>query len=94
MRYEPELLETHPLDRPIFIAAALRGWRLQRTADAYALYQRRGETLVLLADGLSFKDVANRCGAAGTTTLRQAVERDGLIWPDTFEEFLALAGKI
>lgn len=94
MREKPDPLETHPLDRPIFIAAALRGWRLQRTADGYALYQRQGETPVLLADGLSFKDVANRCGAQGRTTLRQAVERDGLVWPESFEAFLALASKV
>lgn len=94
MREKADPLETHPLDRPIFIAAALRGWRLQRTAEGYALYQRRGETLVLLADGLSFKDVANRCGAQGTVTLRQAVERDGRVWPKSFEDFLKLASTV
>ncbi|RQH04352.1 hypothetical protein [Paraburkholderia dinghuensis] len=83
------------LDKPLFIAAALRGWRLQRMSDdLYALFSRNGASVDLVADGLTFKDVANRCGASGTTTLRQAVERDGLTWPASFEAFLALARTV
>jgi len=47
-----------------------------------------------MASGLTFRDVANRFGAYGATTLRAAAERDGLAWPDTHEAFLALAGSV
>ncbi|HKR41485.1 MAG TPA: hypothetical protein VJU59_17720 [Paraburkholderia sp.] len=82
------------LDRPLFVAAALRGLRLQRMPDDYyGLFRRNGDAVDLVAGGLTFKDVANRCGACGTTTLRAASERDGLIWPDTYEAILALADR-
>ena len=87
--------EVSELDRPLFIAAALRGFRLQRMPDdLYGLFRSNGKVVELVADGLTFKDVANRCGAFETTTLRQAAERDGLIWPDTYESFLALARTV
>ncbi|TDA48088.1 hypothetical protein [Burkholderia pyrrocinia] len=88
-------IEVSELDRPLFIVAALRGFRLQRMQDGfYGLFKRNGEAVELVADGLTFKEVANRCGATGTTTLRAAVERDGLAWPDTYEAFLALARSV
>jgi hypothetical protein len=87
--------EVSELDQPLFIAAALRGLRLQRMPDGYyGVFQRNGDTLELVADGLTFKDVANRCGAFDKTTLRAAAERDGLAWPDTYEAFLALARTV
>lgn len=87
--------EISELDRPLFIAAALRGFRLQRMPDDfYGLFKRSGDTVELIASGLTFKEVANRCGATGKTTLRQAVERDGLKWPDRFEAFLALTQTV
>jgi hypothetical protein len=88
-------VEVSELDRPLFILAALRGFRLQRMADgSYGLFKRKGEAVELVAGGLTFKDVANRCGASGETTLRAAMERDGLTWPDSYEAFLALAGSV
>lgn len=88
-------MSDHPLDYPLFIAAALRGLRLQHGEDGlYSLYQREGDQIVLVAAALTFKDVANRCGATGAVTLRQAVERDGLEWPATYAAFLALARTV
>ncbi|KAA0089773.1 hypothetical protein CIW54_07170 [Paraburkholderia sp. T12-10] len=87
--------EVSELDRPLFIAAALRGLRLQRMPDGYyGLYKRNGDAVELVAGGLTFKDVASRCGAFDTTTLRAAAERDGLEWPGTYEAFLALARTV
>ncbi|WP_028218875.1 hypothetical protein [Paraburkholderia oxyphila] len=87
--------ELGELDRTLFIAAALRGFRLQRIpGDDYGLYRRNAEAVELMACGLTFRDVANRCGAYGSTTLRAAAERDGLAWPDTRDAFLALAGSV
>jgi hypothetical protein len=83
------------LDRPLFIAAALRGLRLQRMPDDYyGMFKRNGASVDLVADRLTFKAVANRCGASGKTTLRQAAGRDGLEWPATYEAFLALARTV
>lgn len=88
-------IEVSELDRPLFIAAALRGMRLQRMPDgSYGLFKRNGDAVELVAEGLTFKDVANRCGAFDTTTLRGAAERDGLQWPDTYEAFLALVRTV
>ena len=82
-------------DRPLFILAAFRGYRLQRTPDGYyALFKRNGAAVEEVARGLTFKDVANRCGVSGKTTLRQAVERDGFTWPETWEAFLALVKSV
>lgn len=87
--------EVSDLDRPLFIAAALRGFRLQRMADDYyGLYKRNGDEIELIAERLTFKDVANRCGAFKTTTLRAAAERDGLVWPESYEAFLSLARTV
>lgn len=82
----------HPAETPLFIAAALRGYRLQDTADGrlYRVVQVRESTEHLLADHSTFKDVANLCGATGSTTLRAAAERDGLAWPTSAEAFLAV----
>lgn len=56
--------EVSELDRPLFFAAALRGFRLQRMPDDYyGLFKRNGDAVELVASGLTFKDVANRCGA-------------------------------
>jgi hypothetical protein len=44
----------HPLDHPLFIAAGLRGLRLQHGAEGlYALYQRQrvGDRADLVASG-------------------------------------------
>lgn len=88
-------VEVSELDRPLFILAALRGFRLQRMPTGYfGLFKRNGEVVELVTDGLTFKDVANRCGASGATTLRASVERDGLTWPDSYKAFLALAGSV
>lgn len=87
--------EVSELDRPLFIAAALRGLRLQRMPDDYnGLFKRNGEVVELVASGLTFKDVANRCGAFEATTLGATAERDGLTWPETYEAFLALARSV
>lgn len=83
--------EANELDRALFIASALRGYRLQRMQEGYyGLFRRDGDALHLVASRLTVKDVANRCGAFGPTTLKRAAERDGLGWPTTFEAFLAL----
>ncbi|MBT2794770.1 hypothetical protein [Paraburkholderia strydomiana] len=82
-------------DRPLFIAAALRGLRLQPMPDGYyGLLERNGDAVELVADGLAFKDVGNRCGAFDTTTLGRTAGRDGLEWPATYEAFLALAHTV
>ncbi|WP_028219448.1 hypothetical protein [Paraburkholderia oxyphila] len=87
--------ELSELERTLFIAAALRGYRLQRMPDGYyGLFRRNANAVELMASGLTYKDVANRCGAYGSTTPKAAAERDGLAWPDTHEAFLALAGSV
>ncbi|WP_197339747.1 hypothetical protein [Ralstonia solanacearum] len=87
--------EISELDRPLFILAALRGYRLQRMPDGYyALFKRNGDDIDEVARGLTVKNVSNRCGAIGKTTLRQSVERDGLKWPETYEAFLALVRTV
>jgi len=84
--------DLHPSETPLFILAALRGYRLQDTPDGrlYRVVQAMGGTERVIADHATFKDVANLCGANGKTTLRQAAERDGLTWPTTPEAFLAV----
>ena len=87
--------EVSELDRPLFIAAALRGLRLQRMPDGYyGLFKRNGDAVELMADGLTFNDVVNRCGAFDTTTLRGAAERNGLEWTGTYEAILVLARTV
>lgn len=83
--------DIHPSETALFVAAALRGLRLEDTTDGnlYRVVQGHGEAARTLADNATFKDVANLCGAAGKVTLRQAAERDGLAWPDSPEAFLA-----
>lgn len=85
----PEEWAMHPADTSIFVAAALRGYVLSIVPHGYRLERRNGGAQ---APGgvLSFKEVANLCGATGTITLRKAAERDGLVWPDSPEAFIAL----
>ncbi len=88
--------DLHPSETPLFVAAALRGLRLQDTPDGrlYRVVQHSNGAERVVADGATFKDVANLCGATGTTTLREAAERDGLPWPASPEAFLAVVRKI
>lgn len=86
----------HPAETPLFIAAALRGYRLQDTPDRqlYRVVQVSDTTERVVADRVTFKQVANMCGATGRMTLRQAAERDGLTWPISPEAFLAVIKRI
>lgn len=70
----------HPAETQLFIAAALRGNRLQDTAGGqrYRVVRFGNSTEHFVLDCATFKDVANMCGATGRVTLRQAAERDGL----------------
>lgn len=81
--------DIHPSETSLFVAAALRGLRLEDTPDGlYRVVKGRGAEACIVADRASLKDVANLCGASGKTTVRQAAERDGLEWPDMPEAFL------
>lgn len=82
----------HPAETPLFIAAALRGYRLQDTADGrlYRVVQVRESTEHVVVDNATFKDVANLCGATGSTTLRHAAERDGFTWPTSAKAFVSV----
>lgn len=86
----------HPAETALFVAAALRGFRLEDTQDGrlYRVLKGKGDAAKSVADRATFKDVANLCGAIGNTTLRQAAERDGLAWPDSPEAFLATMNNI
>lgn len=88
--------DLHPSETSLFIAAALRGLLLQDTSDGrlYRVVQQRDGVERVVADGATFKEVANLCGATGRTTLREAAERDGLAWPSSPEAFLAVVKKI
>lgn len=76
----PDAGALHPADTALFVAAALRGYVLSVVPDGYRL-QRRGAGAQSAPEVLSFKQVANQCGATGSVTLRAAAERDGLVWP-------------
>ena len=88
--------ELHPFSTPLFIAAALRGYRLHFALDGrlYRLVEVKGETECVLADRATFREVANLCGATGKTTLREAAERDGLRWPTSAESFIDVVIRI
>lgn len=85
----PDAGALHPADTALFVAAALRGYVLSVVPDGYRL-QRRGAGAQSAPEVLSFKQVANQCGATGSVTLRAAAERDGLVWPDSPEAFISL----
>ena len=78
--------DIHPAETGLFVAAALRGYRLTESVCGQVYRVERG--LILIYTAATFKDVANLCGAFGTVTLRQAAVRDGLQWPNSPEAFL------
>lgn len=87
--------DIHPAETSLFVAAALRGYLLVDVpGGCYGVYKRNEEGLATVAACASYKDVANLCGATGTTTLRQAAERDGLLWPDSPEVLIATFKKL
>lgn len=87
--------DIHPAETARFVAAALRGFRLEDTDDGlYRVVKGHGELAVVVKDRAVFKDVANLCGATGTVTLRQAAERDGLAWPKSAEAFITVMKTI
>lgn len=79
--------DIHPAEIALFVAAALRGYRLIDSVCGKYYRVERGQVVIYTA--ATFKDVANLCGAAGRITLRQAAEHVGLRWPDSPESFLA-----
>ncbi len=82
--------DIHPAETALFVAAALRGFRLSdATGGGYRVDRCTGDQSELIARSASFTEVANLCGATGRITLRQAAERDGLKWPVSAEAFLA-----
>lgn len=80
------LRDIHPAEIGLFIAATLRGYRLAEVVDGG--YAVTGPDDSLIAGRASFKDVANLCGAWGRITLREAAERDGLVWPESANAFI------
>ena len=86
----------HPAETALFVAAALRGLRLEDTKDGrlYCVVKGSGDAGKIVIDHATFKDVANLCGAIGNTTLRQAAECDELAWPSSPEAFLAVMNNI
>jgi hypothetical protein len=87
--------DIHPAEVGLFYAAALRGLRLEDTADGlYRVTRTIGSVPVVIADGVGFREVANLCGATRTVTLRQAAERDGFPWPDTPEALIAALKRL
>lgn len=88
----PEIMHLHPAETALFVAAALRRLVLSIPpgGEGYTVDRNTEGGLCRVASGLSFKEVANLCGATGTTTLRQAAERDGLAWPDSPEALVAV----
>lgn len=85
----------HPVEVVLFLAAALRGMRLEYSRDGlYRVVLCKGATAETLLELASFKDVAKLCGAFGNITFREAAERDGLVWPRSAEAFLAAMKNI
>ncbi len=81
--------DIHPSEVGLFVAAALRGYRLIDSAWGQRYRVERGQLVIYTA--ATFKDVANLCGAAGQTTLRQAAERDGCSGLTPQRHFLPLS---
>jgi len=87
--------DIRPSEVSLFAAAGMRGLRLEDTRDGlYRVVRGQGTSARTLSERASFKEVANLCGASGSTTLREAAERDGLVWPDSSEAFLDAMRKI
>lgn len=84
--------DIHPAEVPLFVAATLRGYKLKHSACGNLYRVERGQ--VVIHTSATFKTVANLCGATGQTTLRQAVERDGLTWPVSAEAFLSAIKEV
>lgn len=89
-------IDSHPATTALFIAAALRGYRLNLSSDEklYRLVQVSNGVERVVADRATFREVAGLCGATRKVTLRQAAERDGLAWPSSPEAFIALIKEI
>lgn len=84
-----------PVETVLFVAAALRGMRLAYVRDGlFRVVLCSGVSAETLVEFASFKEVANLCGASGSTTFRQAAERDGLVWPKSPEAFMEAMRKI
>lgn len=80
----------HPAETSLFVAAALRGYRLADVPGGfYGVSRKHASSVETVAACASFQEVANLCGATGSTTLRQAAERDGYTWPKSPESFIA-----
>lgn len=80
----------HPALKALRIAAAVRGYYLNKMPGGnFGVYKKLGALVEPVAAWVQFKEVANLCGATGTITLRDALERDGLTWPESPDEFLA-----
>lgn len=73
--------DIHPAETSLFVAAALRGYRLVDVpGGCYGVSRLNGGAVETVANRASFKEVVNLCGATDKTTLRQAAERDGLLF--------------
>jgi len=69
--------------------------RLEYMRDGrYRVVLGNGSSAETLAERASVSEVANLCGASGSTTFRQAAERDGLVWPKSPEAFMDAMKKI
>jgi hypothetical protein len=85
----------HIAETELFVAAALRGFRLSDSSDGcYRVERLVNGHPELISPEASFREVANLCGAMGRVTLRQAAELDGLTWPSNAQAFIAAIKKI
>lgn len=74
----------HPADVALKKAVKLKGFQLHKMPGGYfALYKKTGRhTIEPISAWLRASEVANYLGARGSVTLREALAKDGIAWPE------------
>lgn len=76
-------MRMHPAELALKKAALLKGLQLHRMPGGYyALYRKAGRVVEPVGAWMQWKDVAQHLGASKSITLRDALGRDGINWPD------------
>ncbi len=64
-------------------AVKLKGLHLHKMPGGYfALYRKKGYSVEPIGAWMHLSDVMRYFGATKTITLREALERDGIVWKD------------
>ncbi len=76
-------MQPHPAELALKKAARLKGLHLLRMPGGfYALYKKIGGAVEPVGAWMQWREVAQHLGASKTVTLREALEHDGIVWPD------------